>query len=387
MRITTGLSAVPEGTAITASCTVLYFALPSAATVSSTGLACARAAPAVGQTATNAATPHVNLLSESNRPIFSTLTFKTRRRNSLRRLRRVEAAPLLRGLDGDVLEAEGARVVQDLGRLDAAEGAVLKTYVVDDDAGEADHPHHARARTARHVFEPDVAHHGFVKPPVARVVEHVDGQHGLRHAPHLDAAHKDVLDSAAAYGVRLEAQRAVEVRAVHLAVFHEDVAAVARNLAPDDDAAVPVLHDAVAHDDVLRRDAHAPPVVVAARLDGDAVVARVEDAVFYQHVLGRLRVAPVVVRAVAVDVDAPHRDVCRERRVNLPEGRVDDAHAFDEDVAAAVRLYEGRAQVVTFAEDSLTDGNIAVPHLSKAFDVRGRGRWCRAATPRPRPPV
>src|SRR5215213_2621888 len=321
MRITTGLSAVPEGTAITASCTVLYFALPSAATVSSTGLACARAAPAVGQTATNAATPHVNLLSESNRPIFSTLTFKTRRRNSLRRLRRVEAAPLLRGLDGDVLEAEGARVVQDLGRLDAAEGAVLKTYVVDDDAGEADHPHHARARTARHVFEPDVAHHGFVKPPVARVVEHVDGQHGLRHAPHLDAAHKDVLDSAAAYGVRLEAQRAVEVRAVHLAVFHEDVAAVARNLAPDDDAAV-----------------------------------------------------PVVVRAVAVDVDAPHRDVCRERRVNLPEGRVDDAHAFDEDVAAAVRLYEGRAQVVPRAEDSFTDGHAAVPHLSQAFDVRGRGR-------------
>ena len=36
-RMTTGLSAVPAGTAITASCTVLYFALPSAATTSSTG--------------------------------------------------------------------------------------------------------------------------------------------------------------------------------------------------------------------------------------------------------------------------------------------------------------------------------------------------------------
>src|SRR5215213_5823828 len=236
-------------------------------------------------------------------------------------------------------------------------------YVVDGDAGEADDPHDARARTARHVLDVDVAHDGLVGAFVAGVVEQVNRENGFGDAADLDVAHEDVFEDAAADGVRLEAQRAVEVRAVHLAVLDEDVAAVARNLAADDDAAVAVLHRAVADDDVLRRDADPAAVVVAARLDGDAVVSRVEDAVLDQNVLRRLRVAAVVVRAVAADVEAADGDVLGERRVHLPEGRVDDGDALDEDVAAAVGLDERRAQARALTEDALSHGHTAVAHL------------------------
>ena len=43
------------------------------------------------------------------------------------------------------------------------------------------------------------------------------------------------------------------LRAVHAAVFHEHVADAARNFAADGDAAVAVLHAAVADDHVLAR--------------------------------------------------------------------------------------------------------------------------------------
>src|SRR5215204_783465 len=154
MRMTTGLSAVPAGTAITASCTVRYFPLPSAATTNSTGAHFAsRAPPAMKMSARSA--PHALKFLKS---FFRFI------RRSLRRLRRVEAAPALGRLDGDVLEAEGAGVVEDLRRLDAAEGAVAEAYVVDGHAGEADDPHDARARTARHVLDQDVADDGLVRP-------------------------------------------------------------------------------------------------------------------------------------------------------------------------------------------------------------------------------
>src|SRR5829696_1244466 len=121
MRMTTGLSAVPAGTAINASCTVLYFALPSAATTSSTGAQYASSSFPKIKKSTRSAPHALDFLRSHFRFI----------RMSLRRLRRVETAPALGRLDGDVLEAEGARVVHDLGRLDAAEGAIAEAYVLD----------------------------------------------------------------------------------------------------------------------------------------------------------------------------------------------------------------------------------------------------------------
>ena len=67
---------------------------------------------------------------------------------------------------------------------------------------------------------------------------------------------------AAAHGVGLQPQHAVEVRTVHPAVFGEDVAHAAGDLAADGDAAVAVLHLAVADDDVLARHVDAPAVAL-----------------------------------------------------------------------------------------------------------------------------
>src|SRR5262249_57713521 len=91
-------------------------------------------------------------------------------------------------------------------------------------------------------------------------------------------AEGDGLDRPAALGVRLEAEHAIEPGAVHSAALDEDVSRAARDLAADDDAAVAVLHLAVAHDDVLDRRVDAAAVGVSSRLERDAVVAGVEAA-------------------------------------------------------------------------------------------------------------
>ncbi len=68
---------------------------------------------------------------------------------------------------------------------------------------------------------------------------------GLGHAADFHAAPEAIFEDAAALGVGLEPERAIEVRAVHRAVLDEDVAAAAGNFAADDDPAVVVLHRAV----------------------------------------------------------------------------------------------------------------------------------------------
>ena len=99
------------------------------------------------------------------------------------------------------------------------------------------------------------------------------------------------------------------MRAVHPAVFDEDIPNVSGYLASDRDAAVPILHGAVADDQVLAGHAHAAPVAIAAGLDGDAIVARIEQAAFDQHVGATFRIAAIVVRTVARDLDVAHGDV------------------------------------------------------------------------------
>src|SRR5262245_918798 len=128
----------------------------------------------------------------------------------------------------------------------------------------------------------------------AGLIEKIYRQNGFGDAADLDVAHEDILDHAAALGVRFEAQRAVEVRAVHIAVFDEDVAHAARNLAAHHDSAVAVLHHAISDDDIFGRRGDAAPVVVPARFDGDAIVAGVEDAIFDQNILTGFRITPVV---------------------------------------------------------------------------------------------
>src|SRR6185369_10636793 len=99
----------------------------------------------------------------------------------------------------------------------------------------------------------------------------VDVHRGAGHGARLDVAHVDVLDHASAHGVGLDAEYAVEIGAVHFAVLGEHVADVARTFAAQRDAAVPVLHGALLHDDVFRGRVQPPPIAVAAGLDGDAI--------------------------------------------------------------------------------------------------------------------
>src|SRR5262249_7043875 len=174
---------------------------------------------------------------------------------------------------------------------------------------------------------------------------------------------------AAAFGVRFEAQRAVEVRAVHLAVFDEDVAHAARNLAAHHDAAVPVLHDAIADDDVFGRRRDEAYVVVPARFDRDTIVARVGYEIFDQHVASGLRIAAVIVRAVTDDSYAAHRHVRAEHGMNLPHRRIVDRDAFNQDVAAAIGLDEVRPQPVAVAEHALGHRRAPVVEFEQPADA------------------
>ena len=191
------------------------------------------------------------------------------------------------------------------------------------------HNHDAVLRLlAGHVLHRHVAHLRIeaAAAHLAGLVVGVDLQHGLAALAHGDVAHVDVLNDAATTRVSLDAQHAVQVRRVHLAVFGIHVLAAARNLRADDHATVTVLHLAATDDDVLRRRAGKlalatlATVVVASGLDGYAVVARVEEAVLYQHAVAGLRVAAVAVRTVVINMYATHGDVFRQQRVDDPEG-------------------------------------------------------------------
>src|SRR5437868_6081442 len=98
------------------------------------------------------------------------------------------------------------------------------------------------------------------------------------------------------------------MRAAHPAVLHVDVPRIPGNLATDGNAAVSVLHGAVANDQVLRWNTYAAAVAIAAGLDGDAIVSGIEFATLNQNVGAALRIATVVVGPMAIDPYVPHSD-------------------------------------------------------------------------------
>src|SRR5204863_1391747 len=115
--------------------------------------------------------------------------------------------------------------------------------------------------------------------------------------------------------VGLEAQAALQNRAVELAVLGEDVARAAADFTADGDAAVAGAHAAAADDDVFHRHVDAAAVGVAAGLQRDAVVAGLEQAVFDQHAAARLGIAAVVIRSLRTDGHTAHGDVGGKRRM------------------------------------------------------------------------
>ena len=135
------------------------------------------------------------------------------------------------------------------------------------------------------VVQVDVAHCGkeAAAANLVMFIIEVDFQYRFSALSHLDVAGIDVLYDTATASVGLDSYYAVQIRAVHHVVFSEHVTASSRDLTANDDASVPVLHLAVADDDVLTGLVPQTAVVVASALDGDTVVTGVEETVFYQH--------------------------------------------------------------------------------------------------------
>ena len=137
----------------------------------------------------------------------------------------------------------------------------------------------------------------------------------------LGVAQIDVLHSAAALCVGLEAQGVVQSGAIEGVVVCEQVLDAAAHLAAAGDTAVAVCEGVVADDEVLGRMtgfAQLTAIAVAAGLDGDAVVAGVEEAVLDQDVVAVFGVTAVVVVAVGVDGDAAGGEVGAEDGGSTP---------------------------------------------------------------------
>src|ERR1017187_10222276 len=233
----------------------------------------------------------------------------------------------------------------------------------------------------------DVAHYRSERPLGAFLVGEIDFDGRGRHLSALHVAHVDVLDYAAAHGVVLEAQNAVQVRTVHPAILGKHVADVARAFAAHGDAAVAVLHGAVLHDEVLAGRVQAAAIGIASALDGDAIVAGIEGAAVDQHIDGGFGVATIVVRAVAGHGDVAHGDVLAQHRVHFIHRRVDDGEVLDLHVGATVGLHEHGPQIAAVAELALPDWYTLLRHLAQ----RGAGLALilavRPSLSGPRPPV
>jgi len=129
---------------------------------------------------------------------------------------------------------------------------------------------------------------------------------------------------------------------------------------------------------------------IAARLDRNAVVSGVEDAILNQHFAAGVRIAPVGVGPGAVDRQISHDDVAAQRRRYLPHRRVQQRHAFDQNVFTLIWLNELRPQKVPFAEDTLFDRCAPFAKREQLIPVVGLFRLAclppALGLPLPRPP-
>src|SRR4051812_17924583 len=67
--------------------------------------------------------------------------------------------------------------------------------------------------------------------------------------------------------------------------------------------------------------------------------------------------------------------ILAEDRIENPHRRIDERDAFDEYVAAAVRLDEVRPELMVGAESSVLGGHILFAHLAQRFAIFGTGRF------------
>src|SRR6266496_2281983 len=60
------------------------------------------------------------------------------------------------------------------------------------------------------------------------LVEKINCQYGLRHAPNINLTHEDIFDCSSTARIGLETERTIEVGAVHVTVLHKHVANIAQ---------------------------------------------------------------------------------------------------------------------------------------------------------------
>src|SRR5262249_39121332 len=111
---------------------------------------------------------------------------------------------------------------------------------------------------------------------VAFFVKEIDCHDRFGHPPDPHVSHAKTLHNAPPYPVRLDAQRTPQTRAVHAAMFSEYVSGAAGYFASDRDAAVTILHRAVADNDVLDGYIDSPTVIVPTRLQRNAIISGVK---------------------------------------------------------------------------------------------------------------
>ena len=107
---------------------------------------------------------------------------------------------------------------------------------------------------AGHVLQVDIAYRRG-KTPVALLtvfITQVDTKHSLVALSYFDIPHKYILYQPTSTSAGFNTNHPVQLRTVHHAIFHIQVAVSARYLASDNHTSVPVLHLAIPHDDVAR---------------------------------------------------------------------------------------------------------------------------------------
>ena len=243
------------------------------------------------------------------------------------------------------------------------------------------------AALGHNVLHHHVAHAGRERAAGAFLVIEIDVDYAARHFADRVVAEVEILQVAATVRVGLDAQGAVEVRAVHAVVFHVHIAYAARNFAADGYATVAVFHAAIPHHDVFAGDVDAASVAIAAALDGDAIVAGIEFATIDQHVGRALRIAAIVVGTVAGDLDVAHGDIPAQHGIEFPHRRIADGDAFEQNVGRAVWLHEIGPQRGPIAVDALAHRHVFFALREQGAVVGGRRLRAAHGIFLPRPPV
>src|SRR5579864_8759418 len=164
------------------------------------------------------------------------------------------------------------------------EGAMREPYIANRRRTIASQLQGILAAPAGHILKRDIPDLGLERAVGAFLIEevHLNDRIGNLADGHVAEVH--ILHYAAAIGIGLDSQRAIQMWAVHVAAIHENISNITRHLAANRYTAVPVLHGAVPDHEVFAGRAHLPAVPVASRFDRDTIVTRVERTTLNQNI-------------------------------------------------------------------------------------------------------